>query len=210
MGFRWCRFAHAARSLHLLLLTAERAWAHAMAMKAAHAEDNADKTITGSARAHIVSRLHKAARTAQDAVQVLEDQTASGATDTDVLEVRAYAFALAGAEQFEKQAEGNTPADASNDRWTACLRNYAAARIIYASLLKTTKQDLFKEVLASTTDPSIRYAAYQHRIPRTVGVAEVAKKFFPKDEAALVTAVEKIDPSAFAAEEATATSKQES
>ncbi|KAF2639718.1 hypothetical protein P280DRAFT_46337 [Massarina eburnea CBS 473.64] len=194
--------------LHLLLLTSERAWAHAMAMKASHSEDNADKSITGSTRAHIISRLHKAARCAKEAVELLADQAASGATDTDVLEARAYAFALAGAGEFEKQAEGNKPGDASNDRWIPCLQNYSAARIIYHSLLKATKKDLFKEVLAGTTDPSIRYAAYQHRIPRTVGVPKVAKTFFPKDEAELVKSLEKIDGSAFEEAEATATTSE--
>lgn len=179
-----------------------------MAMKASHSEDNADKSITGSTRSHIISRLHKAARNAEGVVQLLSDQAASGATDTDVLEAKAYAYALAGAEEFEKQAEGNKPTDALNDRWIPCLKRYSAARIIYSSLLKATKRDLFKEVLAGTTDPSIRYAAYQHRIPRTVGVPEVAKKFFPKDEPELVKSLEKIDPSAFEVEEATATSKK--
>jgi signal recognition particle subunit SRP68 len=190
------------RYLHLLLLTSERAWAHAMAMKAAHAEDNADQSITGSTRQHIISRLHKAVRSADEVVELLADQ-ASGATDIDSLEAKAYAFALAGAEEFEKQAEGTKGSDASAQRWILCLNNYSAARVIYSALFKATKKDLFKEVLAGTTDPSIRYAAYQHRIPRTVGVPAVAKKFFPKDEADLLSAIEKLDPSALQEEEAT-------
>ncbi|KAF1949496.1 hypothetical protein CC80DRAFT_270015 [Byssothecium circinans] len=194
--------------LHLLLLTSERAWAHAMAMKASHSEDNADKSITGSTRSHIISRLHKAVRSAKSVVDLLSDQAASGATDTDVLEAKGYAYALAGAEEFEKQAEGNKPSDASNERWIPCLNSYSAARVIYSSLYKATKKDLFKEVLAGTTDPSTRFAAYQHRIPRTVGVAEVAKKFFPKEETELVKSLEKIDPSAFEVEEATATTSK--
>ncbi|KAF2684110.1 hypothetical protein K458DRAFT_303883 [Lentithecium fluviatile CBS 122367] len=189
--------------LHLLLLTSERAWAHAMAMKAAHAEDNADQSITGSTRQHIISRLHKAAQSADEVVELLADQ-ASGASHTDILEARAYAYALAGAEEFEKQAEGSKSGDASPQRWTPCLASYSAARIIYSSLLKATKKDLFKDVLAGTTDPSIRFAAYQHRIPRTVGVPSVARKFFPRDEAGLVAAVEELDPSALQEEEITA------
>lgn len=195
------------RYLHLLLLTSERAWAHAMTMKAAHSEDSADKSITGSTRSHILSRLHKAGRYAQMVVEVLSDQSASGASDIDLLEAKAYAYSLAGAEQFEKHAEGTHSAEASSDRWSSCLRNYAAARIIYNSLLKATTKDLFKEVLAGTTDPSLRYAAYQHRIPRTVGVPDVAKKFFPDDQPELVKSLEAIDPSAFQVEEASASSE---
>jgi signal recognition particle subunit SRP68 len=192
--------------LHLQLLTSERAWAHAMAMKAAHSEDNADKNITGATRSHIISRLHKAARNAKNLVELLSDQAASGATDIDVLEARGYAFSLAGVEDFETQAEGTKPKDAPSDRWVSCLQNFSAARVIYNSLLKATKKDVFKEVLAGTTDPSIRYAAYQHRIPRTVSVPDVAKKFFPKEDTELVKSLEKIDASAFEVEEAMAIS----
>jgi signal recognition particle subunit SRP68 len=191
-----CRF------LHLLLLSSERAWAHAMHMKASHSEDKADKNITGSTRQHIISRLHKAVANAEDVVAILSNSSASGASDTDLLEAKAYAYSLAGAEEFEKQAEGVKGKNASAERWTSCLTNYSAARVIYNALLKATKKDVFKEVLAGTTDPSIRYAAYQHRIPRTVSVPAVSKKFFPKDDAQLLQAVEKLDAGALAEEEA--------
>jgi hypothetical protein len=172
-----------------------------MAMKAAHSEDNADKNITGSTRQHIVSRLRKAVQTAQQIVDLLTDTDASGAHDTDVLEAKAYRYALAGAEEFEKQAEGIKASNASPQRWNTCLANFSAARVIYSSLLKATKKDLFKEVLAATTDPSIRYAAYQSRIPRTVGVPAIARKFFPKEDAALVKAVQSLDPAALEEED---------
>ncbi|KAF2713270.1 hypothetical protein K504DRAFT_487720 [Pleomassaria siparia CBS 279.74] len=187
--------------LHLLLLTSERAWAHAMAMKAAHSEDNADKNITGSTRQHILSRLHKALRQSEEVADLLSNQTASGATDTDILEAKAYAYSLAGAEEFEKQAEGVKAKDVSPQRWESCLTNYSAARVIYSSLLKASKKDLFKDILTNTIDPSIRYAAYQHRIPRTVGVPAVSKTFFPKEEPKLVQAVEKLDAAALKEEE---------
>jgi signal recognition particle subunit SRP68 len=198
--------ADVSRFLHLLLLPSERAWAHAMVMKASHAEDNADQSITGSTRQHIISRLHKAVRGANDVVELLADK-ASGATHTDILEARGYAYSLAGAEEFEKQAEGTKSGDASAQRWIPCLSNYSAARVIYSSLLKATKKEMFKDVLSGTTDPSLRYAAYQHRIPRTVGVPSVAKKFFPRDVAGLVAAVEELDPSALQEEKTTASGR---
>lgn len=170
-------------------------------MKTAHSEDNANKNITGSTRQHIISRLHKALKYAREVTGVLSNQAASGATDTDLLEAKAYAYSLAGAEDFERQAEGIKSGNAPAQRWEACLKNYSAARVIYSSLLKATKKDLFKEILANTTDPSIRYAAYQHRIPRTVGVQAVSKQFFPRDESTLVQAVEKLDALALQEEE---------
>jgi signal recognition particle subunit SRP68 len=194
--------ANVARALHLVLLTSERAWAHAMAMKASHSEDNAGKNITGSTRQHIVSRLHKAAQNARLLVELVADTASSKGTEVDVLEARAYAFALAGAEEFEKQAEGIKASNATPQRWTPCLANFSAARVIYSTLLKSTKKDLFKDMLAGTIDPSIRYAAYQSRIPRTVGVPAVAKKFFPKDNQQLAQALQKLDPAALNDEEA--------
>jgi signal recognition particle subunit SRP68 len=167
-----------------------------MAMKASHSEDNADKNITGSTRQHIISRLHKAVQTAKQIIDLLSDTATSGASETDVLEAKAYRYALAGAEEFERQAEGVKAKNASPQRWNTCLTNFSAARIIYSSLLKATKKDLFKEVLAGTTDPSIRYAAYQSRIPRTVGVPAVARKYFPKDDAELVKSIQQLDPAA--------------
>ncbi|KAF4533887.1 Signal recognition particle [Lasiodiplodia theobromae] len=183
--------------VHLFLFTAERAWAHAMYMKSVHAEDNADKSITGSTRKHIISRLHKAAHTANELASLLADQS-TGATPTDQLEAQAYVYSLRGAEEFEKQAEGihlRSP-QSPDQRWKACLVNYSGARIIYNALLQTTKKDLYKEFLASTVDPSIRYAAYQSRLPRTVSVATVARQYFPKEDAALLSAVETIYPDA--------------
>ncbi|KAF2846633.1 hypothetical protein T440DRAFT_432315 [Plenodomus tracheiphilus IPT5] len=199
---------HNVEALHLLLLTSERAWAHAMAMKAAHSEDNADKNITGATRQHIVSRLHKAVLSAKNIEALVADTAASGASDTDVLEAKAYVFALAGAEEFEKQAEGVKASSALPKRWNSCLANFAAARVIYSTLLKTTKKDLFKDVLAGTTDPSIRYAAYQSRIPRTVGVPSVAIKFFPREDEKLLQAVQQFDPAALQEEEAAASHSQ--
>lgn len=176
-----------------------------MAMKALHSEDNADKNITGSTRQHIISRLHKAVQSAKEIVTLLSD-SASGASTTDLLEAKAYVYALAGAQEFEKQAEGVHAKNAPAQRWDACLTNFAAARVLYSALYKSTKKDLFKDVLTGTIDPSIRYAAYQNRIPRTVGVPAVAKKYFPKDEQ-LAKAVLDVDAAALQEEEATASSK---
>ena len=171
-----------------------------MYMKASHSEDNANKSIRGSTRRHIISRLNKAAKYAKELVELLSDKSAR-ASDTDLLEAKAYAYSLTGAEEFEKQSEGIKNTNGSPQRWIKCLTFYSAARVIYNSLLTATKKDLFKEMLASTIDPSIRYAAYQHRLPRTVAVSTVVKRFFPKKDSELVEAVEKLDPDALVLEE---------
>lgn len=180
--------------VHLSLLTSERAWAHAMHMKTSHQEDS--KGITGSTRSHIISRLSKAAKVAKDLVELLKQRGASKASQQDVLEARAYQASLAGGEEFEKQSEGQRSSDtqASEKRWYACLRHYSEARVIYATLFEKEKKEVYRDILANTVDPTIRYAAYQAHLSRTIAISAVAKQYFPADDKGLVAEVEKIDP----------------
>ena len=164
----------------MLLLTAERAWANAMSMREVHSSEK--KGITGSTRSHIISRLHKATVYANELFQLLTDQTQTGATIDDVLEARAYAASLSGSMHFEKQS------------WEACLKSYSEARIIYSALATSTKSDIFKDLLEDPIDQSIRYGAYQLRMPRTIAVPVIARKYFPRGDAGLVSQVEKLDP----------------
>ncbi|KAK4204974.1 hypothetical protein QBC40DRAFT_272097 [Triangularia verruculosa] len=151
------------RWLHLHLLTAERAWANAMAIKAAHSVET--KGIGGKTRSHIASRLDKGAQIAEDMAEVIV-KPESGASWVDQLEARAYAALLRGAALFEKQ------------HWEPCLKSYSVARVIYSQLSTSTKGDIFRDLLSETIDPSIRYAAYQAKIPRTQPVDEIAWKYF--------------------------------
>ncbi|GAB7359095.1 hypothetical protein MBLNU230_g5166t1 [Neophaeotheca triangularis] len=178
---------------HLLLLQAERAWAHAMHVKTSHSEDAGG--ITGSTRSHIISRLSKAAKTAAELVDSLKDTATSKATGEDVLESRAYLASLAGGEQFEKLSEGQRSSDgqASEKRWQSCLKLYAEARVIYAAFYEKLRKEVHREVLANTVDPTIRYAAYQAHISRTIAIETVAKRYFPKEDQDLVKAVERLD-----------------
>ncbi|KAK4165141.1 hypothetical protein QBC43DRAFT_316094 [Cladorrhinum sp. PSN259] len=152
--------------LHLQLLTAERTWAQAMSMKATHSADA--KGITGRTKSQIVSRLVKGAHTAEQLAETLAS-SASGASSTDILEARAYAALLRGAAQFE------------NRSWELCLKSYSLARIIYSALVTSAKIDIYKDLLSETIDPSIRYASYQAKIPRTVPLAEVTLRSFQAD-----------------------------
>ncbi|KAI1651445.1 uncharacterized protein F4817DRAFT_324534 [Daldinia loculata] len=166
--------------LHLQLLTAERAWAHGMRFKAVHSTDT--KGITGRTRSHIISRLDKGARAAEHLVQILSESSVTGASDTDILEARAYASMIRGATQFEKQS------------WEPCLQSYATARIIYTALATSMKGDIFKDLLADTIDPSIRYAAYQTKISRIQTIPTIARKAFPSSDSALVEQINKLAP----------------
>ncbi|KAI9669455.1 MAG: hypothetical protein M1817_004680 [Caeruleum heppii] len=163
-----------------------------MHMKSVHSTGTG-KGITGSNRRHIISRLHKAAENSKQLYQVLLQSKTSRASDGDILEARAYTSSLAGAVDFEK-------AD-----WQACLKAYSESRVIYSALQTSTGNDIFKDMLASTIDPSIRYAAYQSHIPRTLAIATVARRSFPKDDQDLVSKITQLDADALT-EDASASS----
>lgn len=163
-------------------------------MKSIHSTET--KGITGSTRSHIISRLHKATVYADNLLLLLTDQLHTGATNIDVLEARAYAASLTGAVEFEKQG------------WEACVKSYSEARILYSALATAAKSDTFKDLLSGMIDPSIRYGAYQMRMPRTVAIPAIARKFFPRSDPQLVAQVEKLDPDIL--QEQTAKAKAES
>lgn len=179
--------------VHLQLLIAERAWAHALHIKNSHTED--EKGITGSARAQICSKLWKAAKTAQELVDVLRE---IGESERDLLEARTYTAMLAGAEEFEKQAEG-VQKEGGEERWGKCLKRWSEARVGYAALWEQEKKEVFRELLANTVDPTIRYAAYQARLSRTIAIEVVARRYFPREDEEAVRLVEAVD--AFALKE---------
>ena len=136
-------------------------------MKSTHSADGT-KTITGSTKRHIGTRLYKASLYAEHLVTLLKERAKSKAERGDTLEARAYYVSLLGAKWFEKQ------------RWEDCLRSYSEARLIY-SVLATSKDpqegDVFRDLLNNTIDPSIRYAAYQLKLPRTTSIETIVSKF---------------------------------
>ncbi|KAI1119532.1 Cupredoxin [Nemania sp. NC0429] len=166
--------------LHLLLLTTERAWAHAMRLKASHSADS--KGIAGRTRSHIVSRLDKGARTAEHLAHILSDPANAAATDADILEARAYAAMVRGAAHFESQ------------NWEHCTTSYATARVIYSALMTSIRGDFLKDLLSETIDPSIRYAAYQSKVPRTLAIPTIARNAFPVSDESLVRRISNVAP----------------
>ncbi|KAJ5374037.1 Signal recognition particle subunit SRP68 [Penicillium concentricum] len=175
--------------VHLLLLSSERAWAQAMHMKSTHSADPSAKAISGAARRHVISRLNKATGYAQHLVSLLHEQAVSGASDVDILETRAYLAMISGTLWLEKR------------RWEQCLRDYSLARVVYTALGQMVKRDAFRDLLSGTVDPSLRYAAYQMKLPRSKPTSSLAIEFFPLDSE-IRAEVEKIDPSCLAEEAA--------
>ncbi|KAI4172999.1 MAG: hypothetical protein LQ346_008496 [Caloplaca aetnensis] len=160
--------------VHLLLLSAERAWALAMHIKSTHAADAGAKGITGSTKTHIVSRFQKANTYASHLVNLLLEIDGTGAA---LLEARAYQQSLQGAIAFEK---GN---------WEQCLRRYAETRLLYTALARSAgakQDDLFKDLLSNTIDPSIRYAAYQSKLPRTLTTERIVARYIPPENNSFV------------------------
>ena len=160
------------RFVQLLLLLSERAWAQAMHMKSTHAVDSGSKGITGSKRRHIGSRIRKASTYAEHLVDLLKEKGAAGVSVDDILEARAYHVSLLGAAEFEKQ------------NWQRCLQDYSEARFIYSGLThseNTRKADILRDLLSSTIDPSIRYAGYQSKIPRTTSVNSIILRYITRE-----------------------------
>ncbi|KAL6719853.1 signal recognition particle subunit srp68 [Lecanora helva] len=182
---------------HLLLLTAERAWAQAMYMKSSHSADGA-KRITGSTKQHIGSRLHKASAYAGHLLTLLKDQATSKANSEAILEARAYYVSLLASNSFEKQ------------HWEPCLHDFSKARLIYTTLAQSKgakEGDIFRDLLNNTIDPSIRYAAYQLKLPRTTSIDSIVSKYVPRTDNEFVEELLKQNPEAL--NDPAATKKQE-
>ncbi|MCJ1278395.1 hypothetical protein MMC21_006210 [Puttea exsequens] len=171
--------------VHPILLTSERAWAQAMHMKATSSAGSGAKGVTGSTKSHIRSRLHKATIYASRLVTLLMDKDTSKATAESLLEARAYHVSLLGTLAFEK-----------ND-WEDCLHAFSEARLIYSSIAKlrgTQGEDIFRDLLNTTIDPSIRYASYQLKLPRTVSIDSIVLRYVQNNE--FLQELTAIDPEA--------------
>ncbi|KAF7509440.1 hypothetical protein GJ744_008003 [Endocarpon pusillum] len=170
--------------VNLLLMSAERAWAAAMAMKKAQSTENTQRRMPGSTKRQIYSRLSKAIQYAEHLQKCLQYKVLSCVSDTDNLEAAAYLASMRGALHFEKA------------RWEPCIREYSVARVIYATLGSASRLDLFKDLLSNTVDPSIRYAAYQLRYSRTKAVSDIAIEGFPQGKSELLGQIKGLNPDA--------------
>ncbi|KAL8686327.1 MAG: hypothetical protein Q9218_007182 [Villophora microphyllina] len=170
--------------VHLLLLSAERAWALGMHMRSTHTADGS-RGVTGSTKRHIASKLQRAIKYATHLVNLLQEKEKSGALSKSLLEARAYQQSLRGAFAFEKR------------HWEQCLRSYSEARLLYTALAQSagTKQDdLFRDLLSSRIDQSIRYAAHQLQLPRTISIETIVARHVQRADNVYVSQVLQITP----------------
>lgn len=157
-------------------------------MRAIRGAESGNQEITGSTKRHIVSRIRRASNFASHLVELLGDQQTSGADPDDLLEARAYYVSLCGAIGFEKQ------------HWQESLQNYCEARLIYRALAKASasKQgDVFRDFLSSSIDPSIRYSAYQLKVPRTASIEAITIGHVRRNDNQYLQEAFKRDPEAF-------------
>ena len=141
-------------------------------MKSMRSAESTAQAVTGSTKKHIISRLHKAEAIAAQLVAVLEANEQSPAHPRALLEARAYHCMIRGALEFETH------------KWEKCLEAYSEAHLLYTSFGKSSglnQGDPFTELLSNTIDPSIRYAAYQLRLPRTLSITSIVSQFYPND-----------------------------
>ena len=164
-------------------------------MRTVQATENTQKPIPGSTKRQIVSRLRRAIGFAQNLVDILEDKGVTKASTTDLIEAKAYLALMRGALEFERT------------RWQDCLSNYSVSRVIYASLNDGSRSDSFKDLLSTTVDPIVRYAAYQLKISRTKPLRDVSIEQFPKSESTTRKQILEIDSHAFEQQAASETAK---
>lgn len=158
-----------------------------MYVKTTRSAESGSKGIKGSAKTYVLSRLHKATTYAGHLVSLLHEQAVVKADSEDILEARAYYIGMCGAANFEK---GN---------WERTLQQYSEARLIYTTLAaskSSKREDLFRDLLSSTVEPSIRYAAYQLKIPRTISIDSVVARHVPRDDNKYVDEIMKKNPEA--------------
>ena len=171
--------------VQLLLASAERAWANAMAMKANQSQETTQKPMPGSTKRQIASRLRRAIAYADNLVAILQEQATSKASSSSPLEAKAYLFMLKGTLAFEKS------------KWKSCIQNYSLVHLVYTTLGSVNKTDLYKDLVSGIIDPSIRYAAYQLKMPRTKPVTEIVLENYPAEEAEVRKELTDLDPNAF-------------
>lgn len=150
-------------------------------MKASHSEGT--RGMSAKTKSRIIARLEKAARIAESLAETLSESEAT-ASSADRLEAYAYAALLRGAAEFERQG------------WDACLKSYAVARIAYIALSSPSTLDTFKDLLSETIDPSIRFAAYQAKIPRTQPIDAIAHRAFAHADPKIIDLIKEVNGSA--------------
>ena len=104
----------------------------------------------------------------------MQPRAQSKQSERDSLEATAYALILLGCLKFEAQ------------RWRDCLVAHSGAHFIYSTLEKSvdaSRLEDFRYLSNTYIEPSIRYAAYQSKVPRTLSIARIVSQYVPADAA---------------------------
>ncbi|XP_023231585.1 signal recognition particle subunit SRP68-like [Centruroides sculpturatus] len=128
------------RYLYIPLMTAERAWGHAMQLKQ---EANTEPRK----RFHLITRLRKAVKHIEELESLCESTKCDARTK---LEAQAYAAWIRGSLKFELQ------------EWQPAMEYFRRSQTIYEKLSQALNEDeraLYKQRVEELT-PNIRYCAY--------------------------------------------------
>eukprot|EP00899_Mesostigma_viride_P007214 jgi/Mesvir1/16494/Mv10047-RA.2 len=132
------------RHLHVPLVNAERAWSHAMELKASAAGG----ALAPAKRAHLLRKLSKAAMWAD----LFAKLCATRSDSRTALEAEAYASWMRGSLQLERE-----------DDWEGALSKFVRARAVYEKLgnVGDAENALLCRQRVEELDPSIRYCRYK-------------------------------------------------
>ena len=158
-----------------------------MHVKSKYSAEHGSRSLKGHPKTYMLSLLNKASVYAGYLVSLLKEQPGSESSSEAILEARAYQIGLCGAHSFEKHD------------WEKSLQQYAEARLIYTTLAseKGSKgENLFRDLLSTTIDPSIRYAAYRLKIPRTTSIDSIVVGYSSRERNEFVKELLKRDPKA--------------
>ena len=156
-----------------------------MAMKSVQSAKSTQRPTAGSTKRQVISRLRRACIYAENLVGALNKKDVTNTTTAEILEAKAYLAMMKGSLYFEKA------------QWQASLEEYSKTKVIYTALGSSSSSDPYRELLSDPVDPSIRYAAYQLKMPRTKPLDEIAIENFPSSDTATNEEVKKISPHVF-------------
>jgi len=176
---------HLAEWRDYYLASSERAWAHAMHMKSLQAAETGNATLSGPTRAHIISRLVKATKSASHLIQISKQEK----NQQDYLAANAYKRWLDGAVAFESQ------------KWETCLGAFSDAQVVYTALGTAGDTATYSDWISETIEPSLRYAAYQRRLPRTLAIPKIVARFTSRDSDFIQQALQ-LSPSCISGDDA--------
>ncbi|KAK9383836.1 uncharacterized protein V2V93DRAFT_362837 [Kockiozyma suomiensis] len=164
----------------LLLLAAERAWAHAMETKATM-ENRA--TAAPEKRKHVLQRLEKARKHASTFSDILLESDETGFSAEDKLQVVTYSALLAASGALEAHNYSKAVVQFSI-AFTGLQGLVISLTTANSTDDDSDTADLYRDLLDSTVNPSLKFSALQTDPSlRSEAVSAIAHKFVSQDNA---------------------------